>query len=225
MRATAAGPVLLLSSTTLEEGRAALRRSDPRLGAWIDRIGPVSLRRHRHRFGALCRAILSQQLATAAAATIHARFLAHFAPARFPDPARLLSLPDDALRTCGISAPKLRYLRALADEWQNGPLGRAKLGSLADGEVIELLTRVSGIGVWTAEMFLIFSLGRLDVFSAGDLALRTGLGRVEGRAELRPKESAALAARWSPYRSVASLYLWRIAHWDGALPAPVRARR
>jgi DNA-3-methyladenine glycosylase II len=199
-------------------GTQYLRGRDRSLARWIDRVGPVGLRRRSQHFGALCRSIISQQLGAAAASTIWGRFLALFSPARWPQPARLLRLRDARLRACGLSQQKLRYLKALAKDFHEGPLRRVRFSRLADAEVIEALTRLPGIGVWTAEMFLIFSLGRPDVFSLGDLALRTAVQRVEGRA-LEPKEILRAAERWRPYRSVASLYLWKVAHWteeDGA---------
>lgn len=205
-------PILRLTRETLAEGTRVLRERDPRLGRWIERVGPVGLRRQRHQLGALCRSIVSQQLGAGAAKAIHRRFLDLFAPDRFPSPERLLELPAARLRACGLSARKVDYLRALARELHTGSLRRTRLGALPDAEVVEVLTRLPGIGVWTAEMFLIFSLGRLDVFAVGDLALREGVRRVEGR-DLSPAEVVDAARRWAPYRSVASLYLWRIAHW------------
>lgn len=211
---------LRLTRESLAEGARVLHRADPRLGRWIrliDSNGGVGLRRQRHQFGALCRSIIAQQLAAKAAKSISARFVALFEPDRNPSPEKLLALPDDRLRACGLSRSKLDYLQSLAREFDVGCLRQVRLGALADDEVVELLTRVRGIGVWTAEMFLIFSLGRRDVFSVGDLALRTGVQRVVGR-ELDHREIARVAERWSPYRSVASLYLWKISHWDGEEP-------
>jgi DNA-3-methyladenine glycosylase II len=206
---------LLLTRETLAEGTRLLRKSDPRLGRWIDRVGAARLRRQRHQFGALCRSILSQQLGAGAAKSIHRKFLLLFAPARTPRPEALLAVRRERLRACGISGPKVDYLKALAREFHGGSLARVRLSALSDAEVVERLTRVPGIGVWTAEMFLIFSLGRLDVFSVGDLGLREGVQRVEER-KLTPGEIVEVARRWAPYRSVASLYLWKIAHWrDG----------
>jgi len=214
-RRTPEGGILLLTKRTLAEGSHILRERDPTLCRWMDIVGAVKLRRQRHQFGALCRSILSQQIGAGAAKSIHRRFLELFAPARAPSPDRLIRLQRDALRRCGISGRKIDYLRALASEFHRGDLRRIRLSRLGDEEVIERLTRLPGIGVWTAEMFLIFSLGRLDVFAVGDLALREGVQRVEGRA-LKPDEIRKMAQRWSPYRSVASLYLWKIAHWkDG----------
>lgn len=207
--------LLLLTRDSLEEGTLRLREQDPRLGRWIDRVGSVGLRRQRHQFGALCRAIISQQLGAGAARSIHRRFLDLFAPAPRPDARRLMEIGDGPLRACGLSRPKIRYLRALAEAFDGGPLARLRLGRLPDDEVIRVLTELPGIGVWTAEMFLIFSLGRRDVFSVRDLALCRGVERVAGRA-LRPEAIERRAERWAPYRSVASLYLWKIAHWQEA---------
>ena len=172
----------------------------------------MSLRRHRHRFGALCRAICAQQVAKKAAATVYARFLVHFAPSREPDPERLLALAAQTLRQCGLSGRKATYLHALAEEFQHGQLGRLRFSRLSDQQIIDAVVRVPGLGIWSAEMFLIFSVGRADVFSVGDLALRNGVQRLLGR-EMEHREIEEVSRRWSPYRRVASLYLWQIAHW------------
>jgi len=205
--------ILRLTRATFLEGTQALRERDPELRGWIDRVGAVGLRRQRHQFSALCRSIISQQLGAGAAKSIHRRFAALFAPEERPEPSRLLALHARRLRACGLSRPKVAYLRGLAREFEKGSLAGVRLSSLPDAEVIEVLTQVRGIGPWTAEMFLIFSLGRLDVFSVRDLALRTAVARVAGR-ELSAAEVEEVARGWSPYRSVASLYLWKVAHWE-----------
>jgi DNA-3-methyladenine glycosylase II len=169
--------VHLLTRATLATGIQRLRGCDPALAAWMDRVGPVTLRRHRHRFGALCRAICSQQISKPAAATVYGRFVAHFAPAREPDPESLLQLPIATLRKCGLSGVKAKYLHALADEFLHGELGRLKFSRLDDQQIVDAVVRVPGLGVWSAEMFLIFSVGRADVFSVRDLALRNGVQR------------------------------------------------
>jgi DNA-3-methyladenine glycosylase II len=178
----------------------------------MDRVGPVTLRRQRHRFGALCRTICSQQVAKKAAATVYDRLLAHFEPRRVPDPVRLLQLSAETLRACGLTGAKARYLHALAEAFSDGELGRLKFSRLADQEIIHAVVQVPGLGIWSAEMFLIFSVGRADVFSVGDLALRNGVQRVIGR-EMTHAEIQDTAQRWSPYRSIASLHLWKVAHW------------
>lgn len=209
-----------LTRETLAIAEQYLRRRDPRLGKWMERVQPVSLRRQNHHFGALCRTIIAQQLGAAASRTIHHRFLALFAPDRNPRPEAVLAVDHRRLRSCGLSGRKLDYLRALAHEFHDGRLRRARLGSCTDQKVRELLLPIPGIGLWTVEMFLIFSLGRLDVFSKGDLALRNAVQRVEGRS-LTPAAIERVAERWTPYRSVASLYLWKIAHWKEPLDLDV----
>ena len=183
----------------------------------MERVGTVGLRRQRHQFGALCRAILSQQVAAAAARTIHKRFLATQSPALNPTPAGVLATSEATLRACGVSGRKVGFLHALARAFHDGPLAGVRFSRLDEDEVIERLTVVPGVGVWTAEMFLIFSLARLDVFSVRDLALRKGVQRVVSEA-LEPAQVGKIAERWSPYRSVASLYLWKIAHWEDGAP-------
>ena len=204
---------ILLTKRSLAEGTRELRSRDPKLGLWLDRVGPVKLRRQRHQFGALCRSILAQQIGSQAARSIHSRFLALFSPEKSPAPERLLTLTPDEIQACGVSRRKVEYLRALATEFHAGMLRNVRLAAMTDEDVIDHLTRIPGIGVWTAEMFLLFSLGRIDIFSVGDLALRAGVERVEGK-EMPPHKIAKVARRWSPYRSVASLYLWKIAHWE-----------
>ncbi|MDA0334373.1 MAG: DNA-3-methyladenine glycosylase 2 family protein [bacterium] len=203
----------LLTQATLVAGTEVLCRQDPVLGAWMARVGPVTLRRHRHRFGALCRTICSQQVAKKAAETVYGRFLAHFAPGRAPDPARLLQLSTETLRACGLTGAKAKYLHALAEAFHEGELGRLRFARLSDQQIIDALIEVPGLGIWSAEMFLIFSVGRADIFSIGDLALRNGVQRVLER-EMTHGEIAQVATRWSPFRSIASLYLWKIAHWQ-----------
>jgi DNA-3-methyladenine glycosylase II len=205
--------ILRLTRESLAEGTAALKRMDPSLGRWMERVGPVTLRRQRYQFGMLCRSIISQQLAAGAARSIHERFIGLFAQAKKPDPESLLRLRVRDLRACGLSGRKVDFMKGLAREFQDGLLRRVRLSALVDEEVIELLTRLPGIGRWTAEMFLIFSLGRQDVFSVGDLALRNAVERVREKT-LDPKAIERVASAWSPYRSVASLHLWKIAHWE-----------
>lgn len=190
-----------------------LRQHDQALAEWMDRVGPVTLRRHRHRFGSLCRTICSQQVAKKAAATVHGRFLDLFPPERVPDPERLLQLTPEQLRACGLTGGKVKYLHALAEAFHSGELGRLRFSRLEDQQIIDALVQVPGLGIWSAQMFLIFSVGRADVFSIGDLALRNGVQRVLGR-DMTHKQIEQAAARWSPWRSIACLYLWKIAHWE-----------
>ena len=190
---------------------AALREADPALAAVIDRVGPCGLvvTPAGSLFGHLARAIVYQQLSGKAAATIHGRFEALFAPAA-PTPAGLGTLSDEALRGAGLSRPKAAYLRALADHFAGRDLTVADLAGLDDDAIVADLTRIKGIGRWTVEMLLIFNLGRPDVLPVDDLGVQKGLERAYGLAKRpTPREVAALGERWRPHRSVASWYLWR----------------
>lgn len=197
----------------MRRGVRALRRLDPALAPWIDRIGPIRLPRATSHFRSLLRAILSQQLSNRAAKTICRRTLALFASAARPRPAELLAIPDADLRAAGVSGQKIGYIRDLARAFVEGAIDPRRLARRDDEAVVDALVGVKGVGRWTAEMFLIFSLRRPDVFSPRDLALVAGSRRLHGDAEATPARCAELAERWAPWRSVASLYLWRIAHW------------
>ncbi len=197
------------------EQLARLAESDPRLGAAMARVPTFpDFARQGRRFSAfhyLCRSIIYQQLAGAAAKTIHGRVRA-LAPGRgFPTPAQLLALPEEALRGAGLSRNKMLALVDLAERVESRTLRLRGLGRLPDEEVVERLTEVRGIGVWTAQMFLLFKLGRLDVMPATDLGVREGLRRLDELDE-RPTPKAVLerSKAWRPLRSVASWVLWRL---------------
>jgi DNA-3-methyladenine glycosylase II len=187
---------------------AHLSAADPQLARLIAGFGIVTRERSRPRFYGLVRAIVGQQISVKAASAIDTRLCALF-PDGQVEPALLLGLPDEALRGVGLSFAKLRYLRALATHVVSGALDLDSLDTLEDEQVIERLTRVSGIGRWTAEMFLIFSLDRDDVLSTGDLGVRQGIQRLYSL-ELEPGPAAcrAIAEPWRPYRTVATFYLW-----------------
>lgn len=162
-------------------------------------------------FHALARAIVHQQLATAAARTIHGRVLALSPGRRFPRPEQIEAMDDEALRGAGLSAAKVRALRDVSERCLDGRLKLRSLGRLPDEEVIEQLVEVRGIGRWTAQMFLLFRLARLDVMAPDDLGLQEGLRILDDLPE-RPgsKELAGRAEVWAPLRSVACWTLWRL---------------
>ena len=203
-----------LTRDSLKKGAVALSRKDPALGRWIRLIGPLDFRPRPGRFHSLCRAIISQQLSAAAARSIHGRFIRLFAPTRRPTPRKLLDIRSRRLKRCGLSEKKVLYLRELARAFESGLLRRRRFANMENEKVIELLIPLPGIGRWTAEMFLMFCLGRPDIFSMGDLALRAGIQRVAGR-ELSDEEVLEKSHGWSPWRTVACLYLWKISHWKG----------
>jgi 3-methyladenine DNA glycosylase/8-oxoguanine DNA glycosylase len=189
-----------------------LRRRDARMGALIRRVGPFALRSRAHLtpFQALLRAIVYQQLSGLAAASIDRRLKALF-PGRRPSARRLIELDDEALRGAGLSRSKVASARDLAAKALSGELpSRRVLESMDDDAIIERLVAIRGIGRWTVEMLLIFSLGRPDVLPVADLGVRKGFMLHRGHDDL--PDAATLtdeAEPWRPYRSVASWYLWR----------------
>lgn len=187
-------------------------RRDPVLAAIIRRHGKCALGEARDRFdhfAMLVRAIVFQQLSTKAASTIHGRLTA-LMPGAQPTPAALATLSDDQFRTAGISRQKLIYLRDLAQKVGDGVVPLAELDAMADDEVIATLTKIKGIGQWTAEMFLIFRLLRPDVLPVHDLGIKNAIQRAYRlRKHPKPDRILRIGEAWRPYRSVASWYLWR----------------
>lgn len=189
---------------------AHLKRVDPILGEVIDRVGPYAIPRRPERFHALVRAIIFQQLAGRAAQTIFDRFVKQVGGGRFPTPARLLAASDEVLRSAGLSRGKMAYIRDLATHVNNRTLNFHRFPRMTDEEIIADLTRVHGIGRWTAEMFLMFNLHRPDVLPVDDLGVRNAVARLYAMSQPPPaKELREFGERWRPYRSVASWYLWQ----------------
>ena len=190
-----------------------LADADPALGALIARAGPYGLRPQptQSLFAAVARAIVYQQLSGTAAATILGRVRALYAPKRFPTPRDILATPPERLRAAGLSTAKTAALRDLAGRCLDGTvptMRRVRL--LGDEEVVERLIQVRGVGRWTAEMLLMFRLGRADVLPVSDLGIRKGFALTFGGRTLPTAVTIERRAqRWRPYRSVASWYLWR----------------
>lgn len=223
-RATRVAPAsavpVTLTRARLARAQQELSARDPRLGAVIERVGPCALlpRREGTHFGHLARNIIYQQLSGGAAATIHGRFttLVGGDPAA-PDPQAVLALPDTALRACGLSAAKLRAVRDLAQHVVDGRLPLHALDTMTDDEVIGALVPVRGIGPWTAQMFLMFRLGRPDVLPVLDLGVRKGAQRIYRTRALPDAERLTkLARNWRPWASVASWYCWRVLELEDA---------
>ena len=200
---------------------AALREADPLLRRLIDESGPLALRRAERRpFEALLRAIVYQQLSGRAAGAIYARVAALFDGGR-PTPRALGELAPERLRAAGLSRAKTLALHDLAAKTRRGVVpGPRIVRALSDEQVIERVVQGRGVGRWTGEMLLLH-LGRPDVLPATDLGIRRGFARVRGLDELpEAEEILAYGERWRPWRSIASLYLWRAADLSAAdLPA------
>jgi 3-methyladenine DNA glycosylase/8-oxoguanine DNA glycosylase len=192
--------------------RRVLLRRDPVLAAIIRRHGPCGLGAARDRFDhfeMLVRAIVFQQLSTKAATTIHSRLMG-LMPGGRPTPAALAALDDARLRSVGISRQKGGYLKDLCLRVASGEVALDDLDAMADEEVIASLTRIKGIGRWTAEMFLIFRLQRPDVLPVGDLGILNAVQKAYRlRSSPKPARLVKLGEAWRPYRSIACWYLWR----------------
>jgi DNA-3-methyladenine glycosylase II len=204
-------PVLLARASR------ALRRRDPKLGAVIRQVGGCSLRPSGDPYRALLQSIIGQQLAGAAARAISGRVKSHYG-GRYPAPARLLATPDTDLRALGLSRQKSAALKAVAGAFDDGSLSNRRLQRMEADDVVAAVTRIKGIGEWTAHMLLMFSLGHPDVLPVGDYGVRKGAMSLYGLTELpKPKQLEAVADCWRPYRSVGAWYLWR--HLENP-PAP-----
>ena len=196
---------------------AHLRKADPVMGELMARSGPCTLEPgSTDAFLTLCQSIVSQQLSSRAAGAIIERLQALF-DSGLPTPEGILELPDETLRALGLSRQKQASLKDLSLKTIEGSLQLGQLAGLSDDEVTRQLTQVRGIGVWTAEMFLIFSLGRLDVFPVGDLGIRKAIQRLYGYKKLPSVVTMHRHARkWVPYRTIGSWYLWH--SYDGVPP-------
>lgn len=155
----------------------------------------------------LIETIVSQQLSIKAADTIFKRFLALFPSSDFPSPDEILSMPDATIRTAGLSFQKISYVKSIASTFLTKQISIEKIEKMTDDQVIEELVKIRGVGKWTAEMILIFTLTRPDIFSIGDLGLRNAITKLYGMTD--QKEMLALSEKWKPNRSTACWYLWR----------------
>ena len=189
------------------EGVRFLKR-DPIMKKIINSVGDYTLKKRNHHFAVLVESIISQQLATRAAEVIFNRFKDIYP--KFPTSDEFLATNKSKLRSVGLSSMKIEYLKDLARQVDQGKVRLDLLSKMTDEEVVAHLTQVKGIGRWTAEMFLIFSLNRPDVLPIHDLGLQKGVQKAFSLPELpQPEEVERLGMRWKPYRSIATWYLWK----------------
>lgn len=187
----------------------------------VRRVGPLGREECRRgrpddAYGALVRTIVGQQLSTKAARSIYTRLTALFG-GRAPTPQELISTKEEALRAAGLSRPKIRYLRYLADHVLSGGLDLGALQTLPDEEVAARIVSVKGLGQWSADMFLMFHLGREDVLPVGDLGIRRAVQKAYDLPDAPdPDALRRLAAPWQPHRTLASFYLWESLELDNA---------
>ena len=201
----------MLTDRARRKAVAHLRAADPLLSGVIDRVGPCKFapRAEGTHFDAVVRAIVYQQISGKAAATIHARVMGLFGN-RPPTAAELLETPDSELREAGLSRQKMSYLKDLAEKVDSGEVPLDDLDEMPDDDVVDALVKVKGVGRWTAQMFLMFRLGRPDVLPDLDLGIQKGVQLMHGLDALPPpKRVLELGEPWRPYRTIASWYLWR----------------
>jgi DNA-3-methyladenine glycosylase II len=209
-----------LTRSRLARAQEELCARDPKLAVAIERVGSCTLlpRTEGTHFGHLARNIIYQQLSGSAAATIHGRFLSLVGgDPQAPDPHAVLSLSPEALRACGLSTAKLRAVQDLAQHVVDERLPMSQLEHMSDDDVVAALVPVRGIGPWTAQMFLMFRLGRPDVLPVLDLGVRKGAQRIYRTRALPDTERLTKIARnWRPWASVASWYCWRVLDLENA---------
>ena len=198
----------------VEDALTQLRKRDKVLRRVIDSAGDFTLKPKRDRFAMLIQSIISQQISTSAATSIRRRLTEMLAPEKVAAEVIIRYSPEE-LREAGVSPQKAGYMLDLCRCVTDGTVQLNVIGRLSDEKVIEELTKIRGIGVWTAQMFLMFSLCRLDVFPVGDLGIRNGIGKMYGFEE-RPTEAECLeiSKNWAPYRTIASWYCWRFLEGD-----------
>lgn len=200
---------MAFSAQEIKAARLHLQKSDPVMKKMLKRVGPFTLKIRRDRFAALVKAILGQQISTAAARTIEQRLIDAIAPEKL-SAERLSQFSIDQYREIGISRQKAGYLLDLSEKVNDQSLQLNKLGRLSDDDVAAALIQVKGIGHWTAQMFLMFSLGRLDVLPVDDLGIRKAVAAAYDLSDLpNASQTTEIAQPWRPYASIASWYLWR----------------
>jgi methylated-DNA-[protein]-cysteine S-methyltransferase len=208
--ATFAPPPTIRSARDLRRAAALLRARDPRLARCLAKPIEFKPKTEQSPYATLFEAVVHQQLAPKAASTILGRVKSMYPGSAIPEPGDLLNTPDRLLRAAGLSAAKAAFLKDLAAKTLDGTVPPPeKIVALSDEEITRRLTTIHGVGRWTAEMLLIFNLGRMDVFPVDDYALRKSVAEVYGMKEIpSPKQLTALGELWRPRRTVASLYLW-----------------
>lgn len=194
-----------------------LRRQDRKLGRVIDSLGMLRAETNPDLFAALVSSVIGQQISGKAAATVWERVVARFGEVT---PSKLDRASLEDVQSCGMSFRKAGYVKGIAAACEQGGLDLEGLKHLPDREVVKALITLKGVGPWTAEMMLIFSLGRKDVVSWGDLAIRRGMMSLYGLDVLTREDFETIRRRYSPYGSMASLYIWEVAHMPAGRHAP-----
>ena len=194
----------------INKGLKHLKQADEKMGRLIDEFEKPEFKKDLNYFEALVRAIVYQQLSGKAAATIYKRFKNLFIKNKYPSPIMVMEKSNEELRSVGLSNQKASYIHNIANAFYTGAVPK-DINNIGDNEVIECLTTIKGVGPWTAEMFLMFTLNRPDVFPVTDLGIQKGFQLFFQLDKLpRPDQMIKNAEPWSPYRTLASWYLWRL---------------
>jgi len=199
-----------MNSLEIENGISHLFKNDKYLAKIIEKSERCSILPKRNYYAALVRSIIQQQLSIYSAAAIHRKFLTHFSNKIIPE--NVLETPDELLRSLGLSNAKVKYVKDLSEKVISGEVKLSGFIGKPDGEIIEHLTRVKGIGVWTVHMFLIFAIGRLNVLPVNDLGLKRAILNVYGLRKMPDEKKIIKISKennWDPYNSIASWYLWK----------------
>ncbi len=188
-----------------------LSHADKRMEKLIDKFGPPNFNLMNNYYESLIRSIVYQQLSGKAASIIYERLLDLFVFDIYPEPKDILAVSIETLRSSGLSYQKVNYIRDLSEKWQDGTMNLTNIDSMTDEEISSELIKVKGIGQWTADMFLMFTLGRPDVFPFGDLGIQKGVMILTNMNRLpTQKEMERKTKKWQPYRTVAAWYLWKL---------------
>ena len=188
-----------------------LNNVDQRMEKLIDKFGPPNFNLMNNYYESLIRSIVYQQLSGKAASIIYERFLDLFVFDIYPEPKDILAVSIETLRSSGLSYQKVNYIQDLSEKWQDGTMNLTNIDSMTDEEISSELIKVKGIGQWTADMFLMFTLGRPDVFPFGDLGIQKGVMILTNMNRLPvQKEMERKTKKWQPYRTVAAWYLWKL---------------
>ena len=188
-----------------------LSNADQRMGKLIEKFGPPNFNLMNNYYESLVRSIVYQQLSGKAASIIYERFLDLFVFDIYPEPKDILAVSIEMLRSSGLSYQKVNYIQDLSEKWQDGTMNLTDIDSMTDEEISSELIKVKGIGQWTADMFLMFTLGRPDVFPFGDLGIQKGVMIITNMNRLpTQKEMERKTKKWQPYRTVAAWYLWKL---------------
>jgi DNA-3-methyladenine glycosylase II len=202
---------LIANRNTLAQAMSHLLNNDAALEPIIKRAGIAAIVPHKNYYQELVESIISQQLSVKAAATILKRFVNLFSGSEFPTPDQILKKDAETLRSVGLSRQKASYIQDLALKVLDGSVKFNHLDALSNDDVTAELTQIKGVGVWTVHMFLIFCMGRLDVFPVGDLGIKNGIKNLYGFDKVPTVDDMNQIARdnnWHPYESVASWYVW-----------------